>query len=170
MIGALLLCVVINANPRADAYVMSFGSDGQSFYMVNESIPRLQEIKKRYGSDFLWARRDGRAYVIRDRALLSRVSDLFEPQRALEPEVRQVSKEESKLDHEIDSLEDRDEDDRPLTSAERERLHDLKIRYREVERREKELDDRQEELERQAERQLWRMIDRAIHDGVAVRE
>lgn len=168
---ALLFAFPIGAvgNASKDAYVLTLGDD-QVAVLYTDQLPlsRVQEMRRDYGHDFLWFRRAGRAYVIRDRAFLARVEALFAPQRALEPEQRSVNREESRLDDEIDAIGDRD-DGRALDAATEAHLRELKARMREVSRRQRELDRREEELERQAERQLWRMLDEAIRRGVAER-
>ena len=165
LLFAFPICAVSHASQ--DAYVLTLGDD-QVAVLYTDRLPlsRVQEMRRDYGHDFLWFRRGGRAYVIRDRAFLARVEALFAPQRALEPEQRSVGREESYLDHEIDAIEDRD-DGRDLDAATEAHLLELKARMREVSRRQRELDRREEELERKAERELWRMVDEAIRRGVA---
>lgn len=165
LLFAFPICAVSNA--AQDAYVLTLGDD-QVAVLYTDRLPlsRVQEMRRDYGHDFLWFRRGGRAYVIRDRAFLARVEALFAPQRALEPEQRSVSREESHLDHAIDAIEDRD-DGRDLDAATEAHLLEMKTRMREVSHRQRELERREEELERKAERELWRMVDEAIRRGVA---
>jgi hypothetical protein len=171
MIALILAATIYAGNASRDAYVMAFGdSPSISLNTSGIGINPAVKMRERYGRDFLWVRRNGREYVIRDRALLATIDALFSPQRELEPQQRTVDREESELDHEIDALEDRDEDDKPLTAAEETRLRDLRARERDVSARQRDLDRREEELERKAERQLWRMVDDAIRKGIAVRD
>ena len=153
--------ICAGSDASQDAYVLTLGDD-QVAVLYTDRLPlsRVQEMRRDYGHDFLWFRRGGRAYVIRDRAFLARVEALFAPQRALEPEQRSVSREESHLDDEIDAIEDRD-DGRDLDAATEAHLGELKARMREVSRRQRELERREEELERKAELQLWSKIGRA---------
>lgn len=166
LLFAFPICAV---NASQDEYVLTLGDDQVSVLYTDQlPLSRVQEMRRDYGHDFLWFRRGGRAYVIRDRAFLSRVEALFAPKRALRPELRSVNREESHLDDEIDAIEDRD-DGRDLDAATEAHLLELKARMREVSRRQHELERREEELEREAELQLWGMVDEAIRRGVAER-
>jgi hypothetical protein len=142
-----------------DAYVISTG-DNHTF---NASIPELVTIQKRIPAKSIWVRRSGREYVIVDETMQRRALALFEPEMALRPEQDAVGSEERKLDHEIDRLEDKGD----LTAAEERRLSELHARMKVVARRERALDEKEEELEREAERQLWPLLDEAIRDGLA---
>jgi hypothetical protein len=163
---ALALFVVATTVTAAtrDSYVFHFGGDRNSMTMSG-SLKDFMAIRGQLDGDYLWVRRDGRTYVITDRAKLAEVWDYFAAERALRPEQKEIAKQTRKLEKESDALED--EDDRPLTSAERSRLDDLHAQERELARREQALDEREEELERIAERKLWQLVDRSIGDGSA---
>lgn len=164
----LLVSAGVAAYAAHDEYILTIGGE-ESAVLYTDSLPmhRVEDLRRTYGYNFLWFRRAGVAYVIRDRGFLARVEDLFAPKRALEPEHQLVSRQESDLDRRIDAIEDRD-DGKPLDAATAAHLRDLKAQEREVSRRERELDRREEELERQEERQLWRMLDEEIRRGTAV--
>lgn len=155
---AALLALPAFAKSR-DAYTFCLGSDQVT--LMNGSLEQFQTIHARYGCNFLWAKRDGVAYLIRDAKFLERAHDLFAPQRALKPEQEAVEKEERELDREEERLEDRED------RASRERLREIHDRQHVVAERERALDRREEELERVAEEQLWRMIGEAIRSGLA---
>src|SRR5437588_12603538 len=66
--------------------------------------------RDKYGSDFMWFKKDGREYLIRDGGTLDRIEGLFEPARAYKPEAKRVRGElrpleqrESELDRQIDA-------------------------------------------------------------------
>jgi hypothetical protein len=168
LLAVALFFIAISAEARSkDAYILC--SDGESVSALISGDINWRDtgsLCHRYGGSSLWVRRDGREYVIRDRDFLARAGALFGPIRQLGPEQRRIAAEEAKLDAEADRLSD-GEDDSP---AVRERLRELNRKQREVAIREREIDRREEELEREAERALWRMVDRAITSGVAVRE
>lgn len=148
-----------------DAYILSVGpGPGVTLLTTGISIEDAVSLRKHYGRDFLWVRRSGREYLIRDASFLARAHDLFAPLRALEPEQEAVSKEERALDHEIDHLED-DADHKDRTV--RERLRVAREKERVVAARERELDEREEALEKVAEDALWRMVDQSIRNGTA---
>lgn len=173
MIAALVLTALFSTTVSAsarDAYVLTEGSKVSMALISsdNASIEKVLTLRDRFGADFLWFRRDGREYLIRDSQFLARVNTLFAPMRALEPEQRAVSREESDLDRLIDAIEDRDEGER-IDDDTRAHLRDLRARQRDVQRRERELDRREEAMEREAERALWRALDDAIRDGTVER-
>ena len=170
-----------------DSYVLSRGHS----MSANGSIEELEVLRKLYAGDFLWARRSGAAYVIRDPRLLEEAAGLFDGLRALEPEQaalerrqEQLGREEERLDLEQEWLEidsDRLSDDEAEVSAgvgpypaieeqQRDieaRQGELEARQRELDAIEQDLDRRGEELEQQAEAALWKLIDRSIRDGSA---
>src|SRR2546430_15631380 len=124
--------------------------------------------REMYRHDFLWFRTGGRRYLIQDAATLERIDRLFDPERAFDPEaervreqLRPLERRESELDREIDALEDRDEDDAPLSAAEERRLDslrremdDLRPRMHALERQEEEVDRKRDDLEAEAERRM----------------
>ena len=143
-----------------DAYVISIGNNST---ISGASVREIEAAVKRFPGKSIWVKRGGREYVIVDETTQRQVLALFAPQRALEPEQEAVNREESRLDHEIDELEDQDR----LTAAEKDRLSELRAQMKVVSRRERELDKREQELEREAERQFWSLIDGAIRSGLA---
>lgn len=163
MLTAALLFVATVASARnRDSYMMSVGGDPTiACFSSGTSIPQLRELQTRNGHDFLWVRRLGREYLIRDAAFLAAAQALFAPVRALDPEVRAIAREEAALDREGDRLEDSEDD----SQAVRDRLREIHARQREVEARERDLDHRQDEIEREAETKLWRMVDDAVRSG-----
>ncbi|HJW96113.1 MAG TPA: hypothetical protein VJ901_21070 [Thermoanaerobaculia bacterium] len=152
---------LMGSSARRDAYIISSGDNNT--YQAASSLDELQSVRKRVTGRYIWVRRDGREYVIRDEATMARVKTLFAPLSALHPEQKAISREEVRLDREADRLSDKEH----LTSAERQRLRDLREQLRDVERREKALDDKEEALERDLERTFWDEMDSAIRGGVA---
>ena len=64
---------------RQDGFAMSGDSD---------DIDEIKAVKSRIDGDFLWFRRDGKAYVLRDAALLARAEQAWEGTRAQEAKMR----------------------------------------------------------------------------------
>jgi phage shock protein A len=136
--------------------------------------------RDKYGSDFLWFKKSGREYLIRDRVTLDRIEVPFDRERAYKPEAKRVRQElrplerrESELDRQIDALTDRDEGLR-LTTAEEDRLRDLRHELasvqrelRMLERQEEEIDRKRDALEAEAERAMMPILEEAIRRGVA---
>ena len=164
-----LLFLATSALARSgDAYILSVGpGPGVTLLTTGISIEDAVSLRKHYGHDFLWVRRSGRDYLIRDGSFLARAHELFAPLRELEPEQQAVAKEERALDHEIDRLEDAaDHHDRTV----RDRLREAREKERVVAERERQLDAREDALEKVAEDALWRMVDQAIRNGTAKRD
>ena len=163
----------------AFSYVLVRGSEHM---MTGPDVSLNVALAKRdaYGSDFMWFKKDGREYLIRDGMTLDRIEGLFEPERAYKPEAKRVKRElrplerrESELDRLIDALTDRDEGP-ALTAAEENRLRDLRREIDEVqkqmrvlERQEDEIERTRDALEADAERAMLPILDQAIRSGTA---
>lgn len=159
----ILIATTVTASQR-DSYVLHFGGNRDSV-TISGSLEDFNAIRGSLDGDYLWVRHSGKSYVITDHARLAEVWGYFAPQRELRPKQKEVEAETKRLEKESDALEDLD--DRELTSAEQSRLDDLRVKERELSRREQALDDREEELDRIAEAKLWQLVDRAIRVGVA---
>jgi hypothetical protein len=168
-LGLAFAFVVVVAAVNAaghDSYVLHFGGN-RNHVTMSGSLEDFNIISSRLDGDYLWVRRGAKSYVITDRARLAEVWDYFSPQRLLQPEQREIEEQTAKFEKESDALEDAQDDDRVLTSAERSRLEDLHAKERDLSRRERALDEREEELDRIAEKKLWQLVDRAIREGTA---
>jgi predicted RNase H-like nuclease (RuvC/YqgF family) len=161
MLLTVAAVALMGSSARRDAYIISTGDDNT--FSISSSIDELKSVRTRMNGRYVWVRRDGHEYVIRDEKTIDRVETLFEPSHALAPEQEAISRAEEKLDHEADRLSDKSR----LTLDERTRLRELHEQLRDVARREQELDARQEELERVAERAFWAEVDAAIRAGTA---
>jgi DNA repair exonuclease SbcCD ATPase subunit len=171
-----------------DAYLLTRGEHGLS---TNLSLEEFVDLRKMFSGEFLWARRGGRKFLIRDRAVLGQAQALFEPLRTLEPErealrarQRDLADEESPLEREqeeIDRKVEELEDDHGENAAAarrdlQRRQDDLRPRMRRLEARERELDtiersldEREDVLEKKAEERLWQLIDAALARGLGER-
>ncbi len=153
--------MMLAASSRRDAYIISIRGNTT---ISGANVEQLVAMQKRLnGGRYVWVRRAGREYLITDDTTVSRTQALFADEMALAPEQEAVSREESRLDHEADRLEDKD----ALTPAEEKRLEELRLQLRAVAKREKQLDQKQEALEREAERGLWLLVDEAVRAGIA---
>jgi hypothetical protein len=171
-----------------DAYVLSRGGHGTS---TSTSVDELVKVKKKFSGEFLWVRRGGKAFLIRDRAVLDQAQTCFAPLQALDPErnalqakQREIEREEAVLEREQEELERQEEDledDRGESAASarediqrrqdelRPRVERQEARERDLERVEEALDEREEVLEQKAEEQLWQLIDATLARGAAER-
>ena len=174
--------IVLLASASRDAFVLSSPGSQLTCSSVAD-LTSFQSLQSRYGEDFLWVRRHGKSYVVRDAALLQRTHSFFAAVSALAPAHEAINREERKLDREeerLDEITDRasDSEDR-RTSAKsapsagelrevRGKLEEVRARQRVVNERERELDRREDILEQEAERNLWRLVDDAIRSGAAL--
>ena len=160
--------------PR-DTYVLNRGNSAS----VSGSLEDLGTLRRRYSGDFLWFRRGGSAYVIREPGLLSQADAFFEPVRTLQPEEdavarreRALDREEEENDAEAEAIEAGEEGgpSRELDRRRRaldDRRRDLSRRQRELAKEERALDRRSDALEEAAERDLWKFLDRSVTSGAA---
>ncbi len=172
---------------REDAYILSRGDHTM---MTGGTLEDVREARRRFSGAFLWVRRAGREYVVRDGRLIAEAAALFAPLQSLEPdraalerrrarfeeEESRLDREEKRLDRDLDRIQD---DERPAAGSEsrdslERRRRDLETRRRALDEQERDLesadnsiDRREDELEKKAEAQLWRLIDRALEAGLA---
>ncbi len=178
---------ILVSDRAGDAYVLSRGDHWSS---TNASLEACRAVQRRFSGEFLWVRRAGKEYLIRDRRTIDEAQSLFAPLRQLDPERAALERRQSrleadeaaldrkqeKLERELDRLSDdselRDEEPvrRRLESRQRElesRMRALEDRERELEAVERSIDRREDDLEEKAERELWRLIDGALDGGLA---
>jgi chromosome segregation ATPase len=158
---AVTVVALMGSGARHDAYIISSGDN--LTYRAGSNLDEFEAMRTRITGRYVWVRRDGREYVIRDERTINRLQTFFAPVEALAPEQKAIGREEAKLDREADRLSDKDR----LSAAEETRLRELRERLRTVSRRERELDRKEEELEREAERAFWTEVDAAIDTGTA---
>jgi hypothetical protein len=156
----LAAVAMLGSTSNRDAYIIA--ADRNITFSSGTDISSFNAVRKRFGNAFVWVRRNGREFLIRDETFVLRARALFAPQLALAPDQMAVAREEAALDREEEQL-----DDAPRTAANERRLEEIRAKQREVARREQALDEREEELERAAGRELWPLIETAIRAGVA---
>ena len=158
----------------AGTYVFVRGSNNMS---ANLDLERSLQIRRQYGSNFLWMRHGGHTYLIRDVDTLDAIDALFRPMNALDPEyerlhakMKPLEKRENQLDDEADAISDDDDrserDEARLRDLHRE-LRDVERDLRVLEREEEELDRKQEQLEAEAEKAMVPILRDAIRKGIA---
>ena len=162
---------------------------GDSSHIRGIAIRSIGKIVRRWSGDYIWTRRDGREYLIRDAVTLNEARQAFAELDAMARRVdafhrgrlHPVEKRQETLEDKIESIEARLEDEgRNLSDSERRALEarkrELREQQRAVERElrpledeERRLDDHHEALEEEAEAELEQIIRRAIRRGVAER-
>ena len=158
-----------------DTYVLNRGNSAS----VSGSLEDLGSLRRRYSGDFLWFRRRGTAYVIREPGHLSEADAFFEPLRKLQPEQDAVARRERALDREEEESDaeeeaiEAEEEGGPSLELDRrrraldDRRRDLSRRQRELAKEERALDRRSNALEEAAERNFWQFLDRTVTSGAA---
>jgi beta-lactamase regulating signal transducer with metallopeptidase domain len=131
-------------NGDSFALVRASGDEMHMWGSVND-IKAIKSARQAVSGDYLWFRRDGRAYLVTDPALLARALDASretdEPERRMEELEAQMEPHERRLEaleERMDALSD-DSEPSPRAVAAEERMEFLA-------RKQEELSDRQEEL------------------------
>lgn len=161
---------------------------GDRSYIVtgNMNINNIGSLTKRWSGDYLWAKINGREYLIRDNATMDEARRAFvhveaiqDRYHALEAKMRPVERRHEVLERQHDELSDSLSDEpEDYTAAERremerkiraleEQMRPLEAELRILEKQEEVLDDKQEVLEEAAEKKLREIIRQAIARGVA---
>lgn len=179
LLASLLVGSALTAAAR-DRFNYMINIDGNTV-ISGTSVRMIESLVDKYPSPFVWVRRNGEEYLIRDTATLAEAKAAFRHSDALHREhtrlsakMRPLEDREEELDEEIDSITDRDEDDHVridearLETLRRE-MKSLRQELRQLEREEERLDQRADELSAEAERELERIVDRAIAKGLARR-
>lgn len=177
MLLLLLLALPLHAGDKF-SYVYQRADDSAT--ISRGSLEEILRLKRRFTGTYLWARVDGRAYLIRDAAALAEMRKAFAPlealtphQRALRVKMKPVEQRRDRLERELDDLSDRDDE---LTDAEHARMRELEQalralepELRKYEAQERDLDEREEALERVFDQEVERIVRRAVRAGVAER-
>ena len=183
--AVLVSLTLIAARGSAASISYVYNSDTSSHMRSNDSIDESVRISRRWDGAFLWARIDGRAYLIRDAGVLDAGGQAFAALDRLESRVREAERKLRPLERRVDSIEQRSDelsdslDDRGLSEAERERIEatlqkledehrTAAAQARKAEAAVDELERQQEIQERIAEKELERIIVDAIRSGRSV--
>jgi DNA anti-recombination protein RmuC len=186
MVGARTARTVFCESQDSDAYVLSLE---KSFWSTNTSLERLQGLRERFAGDFLWVRRGSKAFLVRDPGTLRQVRALFDPLRSLDPDraaldrlryplearERALDREQETLDQEADRLSDRKQERAAgvreglerRQRALQQRMRALEKEQEQFDALESSLEEREEALEKEAEGELWRLIDSFVARGIA---
>lgn len=184
-IFASLILLAFTASAGSFSYILSH--DGNKVISGNLDVDRLVRINERLHAPYLWARVNGREYVIRDKATLALATAAFRYTDAahaeherLEARMRPIKQREDEIEDEMDDLSDDLSDREDLSRTERDRmerriqelerlLKPVRQQLRALEAEEEKIDQREEKLEAQAEKELREIIDSAIRRGLAQR-
>lgn len=181
LLPAAVLLAILSAGPAAAAIPISYvyARDGQARVIPTGafSLDALQTLIDRWQGEYLWARVEGREYLIRDGATLLSVARVFAPIEELTPrhqelarQIRPLETRAERIKQQIDELTavGEPEVDVRLRELQRE-LRSLQSEIRRVLSEEEQLDKKQDELQKEAERRLQEIVGRAIERGLARR-
>ena len=184
--ASLLALALTAAAGNGFSYVLSNGN-GNTVIAGAIDMRFLRSIKSEWGDRFLWAKVDGRQYLIHDQGVLAEARAAFGPADALHAEceklearMRPVDERHEKLERQIDRIGDDLSDRDDLSHSERrqmeQRLDELErqikpiaAELRQLEAEEERLDQREEKLVAVAEAKLRQIVERAIANGKAQR-
>jgi hypothetical protein len=180
----LLLLLALTFPASASGYFSYIYKNGDVTHMRSSTdIETMVALSKRWSGEYVWLKRDGRSYLIRDAGVLAEVRSAFAEMHAYEPTLRAaherlhpLERKMERIERQMDRLGDRLSDDDDLDRDTRRSLeeqlrkaeaefqeleHDFKPAERESERMERELD----RLERIAEERFEKIVIRAIDSG-----
>jgi beta-lactamase regulating signal transducer with metallopeptidase domain len=97
------------APPRPPSDRMDFGNSGEDFAITDSQsvsasgtfrdsdLEHLRALRKRTNADFIWFRRDSKAYLIRDAATVQQAKALLAPQEALGKQQEELGRQQEAL-------------------------------------------------------------------------
>jgi hypothetical protein len=105
LLPLLLLATTATAAGRF-SFTYIYKSGDQAHLRSNGGdIDSLVKTSKRWTGEFVWLRRDGQEYLIRDAGVLSAVKAAFAEMHALEPRLRAAEERRHIAEHEAEQLE-----------------------------------------------------------------
>ena len=183
-------------NGDSESYIFLYGDDSATMSGSIDDLKRIKRMRGNSDEDFLWYRRSGKEYVVRDPALLRQVKDLFKAQGELGARQGELGGRQGALGAKQGALgaqqgalgakqgalaaeqarrggDDDRELDRKMAELSRkmeelgEQQEELGRQQEVLGKQQEELGRQQEELGRKAEKELHALMNRAIQSGVA---
>jgi chromosome segregation ATPase len=159
------------------------GTRGDVSMMYGDLHPFLRYQKALGRGRYVWARLEGREYLIRDAMVLDGLDDLLKPydelhrqMDTLADEMEAVERRFERLEQELDDLSDRHSDYKDLSSSEKARMRDLHVelraarnKLRPFEERERALEKQEEAIEKVVDDAIEAMVKKAVRNGIAER-
>ena len=180
-----LLAVTAVAGDRSRfAYIYKEAAGQSHIRSAGDDIESLVRTSKRFTGEYIWVKKDGRQYLIRDAAILAEVRAAFAEMHAFEPKLNAAERRGEPLERKMEAVEKRVDrlsdalDDEETSDAKRAQLEaELRVAERELRALEQSLEpieNEAEALERQmdrleeiAEREFEKIVLRAIGEGRA---
>lgn len=183
ILSTVLLALAAAGSDRL-SYIFKRGDRQQM--RVNGTVDSAVRLAKKWDGDFIWAKQDGREYMIRDAAVLAQADDAMRELEAFEPAMREAEKKMKPFEDRLEEIEDRADElsdklgDEDLRDSERNaieaKLHEVEAQMHTIEQSMHVVEQQMETVERQmdareeaAERTLVQVIENAIRSGVAKR-
>jgi uncharacterized membrane protein len=168
----LLLSIAEVASAREGMTWIYRHDDDLHMRSVNDRAPDTDSLSRRYGSEFVWIRRDGHAYVITDRTVLATIRDVFRERDEFNDKLDAV---QVRLERRVREVEEIGEElgDRDLSESARHaieaRLRDAEQRMRDVERDMRAVEREMKHAADESNVRFMEIVERAIVDGDAER-
>ena len=183
----LLLVALATSMMGAEQFSYIYKRGDHTHIRSSANIEKMVALSKRWSGEYIWLKRNGKEYLIRDAAVLAEVRNAFaelhayEPKlRAAEERLRPVERKMDRIEERMDDLSDRlgDDDDldsatrgeleRQLREAERE-LEEVERTYGPAERETERMEREHDRLEEIAEERFEKIVFRAVDQGKAER-
>jgi len=84
--------------------IVSGKSDSLTMSGTQEDAEQVEELRKKIQGDFIWFRRDGKSYMIRDQATIDRAKSLWAPQEELGKKQEELGKQQEALGKQQEEL------------------------------------------------------------------
>jgi hypothetical protein len=92
-------------NDEAQRFVIVSGkSDSLTMSGTQEDAEQVEELRKKIQGDFIWFRRDGKSYIIRDQATIDRAKAFWAPQEELGKKQEELGKQQEALGKQQEEL------------------------------------------------------------------
>jgi hypothetical protein len=92
-------------NDEAQRFVIVSGkSDSLTMSGMQEDAEQVEELRKKIQGDFIWFRRDGKSYIIRDQATIDRAKAFWAPQEELGKKQEELGKQQEALGKQQEEL------------------------------------------------------------------
>jgi len=92
-------------NDEAQRFVIVSGkSDSLTMSGTQEDAEQVEELRKKIQGDFIWFRRDGKSYIIRDQATIDRAKAFWAPQEELGKKQEELGKQQEVLGKQQEEL------------------------------------------------------------------
>ncbi len=84
----------VNTDGNGDGYALVHADDeGMNFSGNTRDLSEVEKLRAKIGGDFLWFRRDGKSYVIRDPALVAQADAAWKPMAPVSAKMEALSRE-----------------------------------------------------------------------------